>query len=145
MKFLKNRVGFDLAVYKTNSKDQIMPVTLSQSTGYGSMYVNAGEIENKGLELSVNLIPVQIKDFTWNMDINFSTYKNKVLSLYPGIDNLLLGSFQGGVTLNANVGQPYGVLKGTDYTYDANGQKIISASSGLPVKTPTKDLSLIHI
>jgi len=139
MKFLKNRVGFDLAVYKTNSKDQIMPVTLSQSTGYGSMYVNAGEIENKGLELTLNLVPVQMKDFTWNMDINFSTYRNKVLSLYPGIDNLLLGSFQGGVTLNAQVGQPYGVLKGTDYTYDSNGQKIIAANSGLPVKTPTKD------
>ena len=137
MKFLKNRVGFDLAVYKTNSKDQIMPVTLSQTTGYGSVYVNAGEIENKGLELSLNLVPIQTASFKWDMNINFSTYKNKVVSLYPGIRNLLLGSFQGGVTLNAFVGQPYGVLKGTDYTYDANGAKIISATTGLPVKSKT--------
>ncbi len=139
MKFLKDRVGFDLAVYKTNSKDQIMPVTLSQTTGYASMYVNAGEIENKGIELTLNLIPVQAKDFRWNLDFNYAKNVNKVLSLYPGITNLLLGSFQGGVTLNATVGEPYGVLKGTDYTYDPNGAKIINPKNGLPVKTTTKD------
>lgn len=135
MKFFKDRVGFDVAVYKTNSKDQIMPVSLSQTTGYGSRYVNAGEIENKGIEVSLNLVPVQLKSFRWDMNINFSTNKNKVLSLYPGIDNLLLGSFQGGVTLNASKGQPYGVLKGTNYTYDPNGNIIVNASTGLPVKT----------
>jgi outer membrane receptor protein involved in Fe transport len=135
MKFFNNRVGFDLAVYKTNSKDQIMPVTLSQTTGYQYFYVNAGEIQNKGIELSLNLVPLQTKEFRWNMDVNFAKNKNDVLSLYPGIENLLLGSFQGGVTLNAYKGQPYGVLKGTDYTYDANGNKIINATNGLPVKT----------
>ena len=138
MKFLNNRVGFDLAVYKTNSKDQIMPVTLSQTTGYRYMYVNAGEIENKGVELSLNLIPVQTASFKWNMDINFAKNVNKVLSLYPGISNLQLGSFQGNVTLNATVGQPYGVLKGSDYTYDAKGNKIID-SDGLPITSSTAD------
>jgi len=137
MKFLKDRVGLDVAVYKTNSKDQIMPVTLSQTTGYSSMYVNAGEIENKGIEVSLNLVPVQSKSFKWDINVNFSKNKNKVVSLYPGIQNLLLGSFQGGVTLNAFVGEPNGVLKGTDYTYDANGNKIISATTGLPVKSAT--------
>ena len=137
MKFLKNRVGFDLALYKTNSKDQIQAVTLSQTTGYGSLYVNSGEIENKGIELSLNLVPVQLNSFKWNIDVNFALNRNKVLSLYPGVKNLLLGSFQGGVTLNANLGQPNGVLKGTDYTYDANGNTIINAANGLPVKSKT--------
>ena len=138
MKFFNNRAGFDFAVYKTNSKDQIMPVTLSQTTGYNFMMVNAGEIENKGIELSLNLVPVQTASFRWDIDINFAKNTNKVLSLYPGIDNLLLGSFQGGVTLNAYIGQAYGVLKGTDYTYDANGNKIID-SDGLPVTSSTAD------
>jgi TonB-linked SusC/RagA family outer membrane protein len=139
MRFLNNRVGFDLALYKTNSKDQIMPVTLSQTTGYNYMYVNAGEIENKGIELTLNFVPVQTSDFKWSMDVNFAKNQNKVLSLYPGISNLQLGSFQGNVTLNAEVGQPYGVLKGTDYTYDASGNKILSATSGKPIKTATAD------
>ena len=139
MKVLNNRAGFDLALYKTNSKDQIMPVTLSQTTGYNFMMVNAGEIENKGIEVSLNLVPVQTASFRWDIDINFAKNTNKVVSLYPGIDNLLLGSFQGGVTLNAYKGQSYGVLKGTDYTYDANGNKIIDAETGAPVISTTAD------
>jgi TonB-linked SusC/RagA family outer membrane protein len=139
MKFFNNRAGFDLALYKTNSKDQIMPVTLSQTTGYNFEMVNAGELENKGIELSINLVPVQTESFKWNMNLNFAKNTNKVVSLYPGIDNLLLGSFQGGVTLNAYKGQTYGVLKGTDYTYDANGNKIIDEATGAPVISATAD------
>ncbi len=139
MKFFNNRAGFDLALYKTNSKDQIMPVTLSQTAGYQYEMVNAGELENKGIELSINLVPVQTASFKWDMNINFAKNTNKVVSLYPGIENLLIGSFQGGVTDNAYVGQEYGVLKGTDYTYDANGNKIIDAATGAPVITATAD------
>ncbi len=69
--------------------------------------------------------------------MNWATNRSKVLSLYPGISNLLLGSFQGGVTLNATIGEPYGAIKGYDYTYDESGNKIISASSGRPVKSKT--------
>src|SRR5665648_913825 len=128
MKFLKNRVGFDLALYKTNSKDQIQAVTLSQTTGYNFSYVNSGEIENKGIEVSLYLVPVQTNSFKWDINVNFAKNKNKVLSLYPGVKNLLIGTFQGGVTLNANLDQPNGVLKGTDYTYDAGGNIIINLS-----------------
>ena len=145
MSFLNKRVGFDLAVYKTNSMDQIMPVTLSQTTGYNFMYVNAGEIENKGIELTLNGSPVRSKNFSWDINVNFAANRNKVVSLYPGIENLQLGSFQGGVTLNATVGQPYGVLKGKDYTYDANGNVIISASTGLPIKTATATSNLGNV
>jgi len=137
MKFLKNRVGFDLALYKTNSKDQIQAVTLSQTTGYNFLYVNSGEIENKGIEVSLNLVPVQTNSFKWDINVNFAKNKNKVLSLYPGVKNLLIGTFQGGVTLNANLDQPNGVLKGTDYTYDAGGNIIINAANGKPVKSKT--------
>ena len=137
MKFLKNRAGFDLAVYKTNSKDQIMPVTLTQTTGYEFRYVNSGEIENKGIELALNLVPVLTSSFKWDINVNFAKNKNKVISLFPGVSNLLLGGFQGSVTLNATIGQPYGVLEGTDYTFDKNGNKIIDASTGKPVKSTT--------
>ena len=145
MSFLNKRVGFDLAVYKTRSMDQIMDVTLSQTTGYNKMFVNAGEIDNQGIELTLNGSPVRSKNFNWDVNINFATNRNEVVSLYPGVDNLQLGSFQGGVTLNATVGQPYGVLKGKDYTYDANGNMIISASTGLPVKTSTATSNLGNV
>ena len=143
MNFFDSRLGFDLALYKTNSFDQIMAVPISQTSGYAFLNVNAGEIENKGIELSLNGTPVKAGDFRWDININWSKNQNMVVELYSDpvsgnkITNLQLGSFQGGVTLNATEGQPYGVIKGKDYTYDANGNKIISAASGLPVKSTT--------
>lgn len=137
MNFFNGRLGFDLAAYKTNSLDQIMPVPISQTAQYAFLTVNAGEIENKGIELAINATPALRGDFKWDISVNWSKNKNKVLSLYPGIKNLQLGAFQGGVTLNASIGEAYGVLKGFDYTYDASGNKIISAATGLPVKSKT--------
>ena len=137
MYFFNRRIGFDLAAYKTNTTNQILPVKLSQTTGYNQMIVNAGNIENKGIELSLMLTPISTKDFKWDLKFNWSKNRNKVLSLIDGVDNYQLGAFGGNVTLNAQVGQPYGVLLGTDYTYTADGQKIISATTGKPVKTTT--------
>lgn len=127
MKFLKNRVGFDITAYRTLSIDQIMPVSISKATGYDKKYVNAGTIENKGIELSAFAIPVQTGDFSWKLNANFTMNRNKVVELYDGVPNLPLGSFQGGVTLNASIGEPYGVLKGTNFVY-LNGQKVVNAS-----------------
>jgi TonB-linked SusC/RagA family outer membrane protein len=127
MKFMKDRIGFDASVYRTLSIDQILPVSISNSTGYNQKYVNAGTIENKGIELSVFAIPVQFKDASWRIGVNYTINRNKVVELFDGVSNLQIGSFQGGVTLNASVGEPYGVLKGTDFVYN-NGQKVVLPS-----------------
>jgi TonB-linked SusC/RagA family outer membrane protein len=135
--FFKSRFGFDLALYKTNSKDQIMPIPVSQTSGYQFLMVNSGELENKGIELMLKATPVLRSGFRWDIAVNWGLNRSRVLSLYPDISNLLLGSFQGSVTLNAAIGEPYGTLKGSDYTYDGNGNKIISAATGLPIKSTT--------
>jgi len=135
MTFLHKRLGFDLSVYKTNTVNQIMPVAVSRASGYGSKYVNAGEIQNKGIELNVYGTPIQSKDFRWNIIVNWSSNRNKVVRLYEKVHNLQLGSFQGGVTLNATVGQPYGTIEGRDFVYK-NGQKVV-ASNGYYEKTTT--------
>ena len=140
MQFLERRLGFDVAYYKTESEGQIFPVAYSTATGASNQYVNAGTLENKGFEVQMNITPVKTKDFAWDIFVNWSNNKNTVTSLTDGIENLQLGSFQGGVTINAQVGQPYGTIKGTDFTYyTANpvagvvnkvGPKIISATTG---------------
>ena len=134
MKFLRNRLGFDLAYYKTNSVDQIFGVPVTRATGYTSKVLNAGEIENKGVELSLYANPVKIENFSWDVNVNWSKNKNEVVSLEEGIENLQLGSFQGGITINARVGEPYGVIQGTDYTY-LNGERLVDADSGEYLKT----------
>ena len=117
MQFLDRRVGFDVAVYKNENKGEAIAVPFSTATGYSSKYVNAADIQNKGIEVQFNLTPVRTKDFAWDIFVNWSTNKSMVVGLAPGIENLQLNSFQGGVSLNAVVGQPLGIIKGTDFTY----------------------------
>lgn len=129
MMFKDNRIGLDFAVYKNNTIDQILPVSISTATGYSTKYVNSGEIENKGIELSLFATPVKTADFSWDLILNWAKNTNKVLSLYEGVDNLQLGSFQGGISINATVGEPYGVIQGTDFVIDdATGKKVINSS-----------------
>ena len=117
MQFLDRRLGFDVSYYRTLSSGQIFPVAYSAGTGYTSKYVNAGTLENKGFEVQFNVTPLKSKDFQWDIFVNWSNNKNEIVSLTEGIENLQLGSYQGGITINAQVGQPYGAIKGTDFTY----------------------------
>lgn len=128
------RVGLDVSYYKTETEDQITPVPVSNATGFVTTLLNAGTIQNKGLEASLRLVPIQTPDFVWNMNLNWAKNENEVLSLIDGIDNLQLASLQGGISINAAPGQPYGAIRGTDYIYDDAGNKVVN-SSGYYLKT----------
>lgn len=144
MYFLNRRVGFDLALYKVNTIDQILPVKVTSATGYNFKVINAGEIENRGIEFSLNATPVSKENFTWDLSINYAKNINEVVSLTEGLDNLQLGDFQGGVTINAMVGEPYGVIYGTDYTY-LNGEKVVDETNGQYIKTSTSDNAIGNV
>lgn len=136
MAFMQNRLGFDLTYYQTNTLDQILPAAVTTSTGYNSTFVNAGNIENKGFEVSLYGTPIKTADFSWNVNVNFTRNRNLVLSLYNESQNLQLASFQGGVTLNATVGEPYGILKGRTWKY-VNGEKLVKANGRYDMTTTT--------
>jgi TonB-linked SusC/RagA family outer membrane protein len=125
--FLKNRLGFDGSFYHTNSINQIVPTQVSNATGYETKYVNAGNIENQGVELSLFGTPIQTRNFSWDVNLNWTRNRNKVLSLKNGLNNIVLASFQGSVTLNATVGKPYGILESGTYVY-TNGQPTVNAT-----------------
>ena len=129
MTFLKSRLGFDVTYYNAKSVDQILPVAVSTATGYDYEYVNAGVIQNKGVEVTLNLTPVKTKNFQWDMKLNWTKNDNKVISLFgPDSSSVLqLGSFQGGVSVNAVPGQPYGEIRGKDFIY-TNGQRTVKAN-----------------
>ena len=127
MRFSNNRLGFDFSAYNKKSINQIMSVTVSTATGYNSKFVNAGEISNKGVELSLYGEPVRTSDFNWKVNVNWSKNQNEVVSLYGDVNQLQLASVQGGVSINATIGQPYGSIVGYNYVYDANGNKTIGA------------------
>lgn len=135
--FLHNRVGFDLTYYQSRLINQITPITPSAASGFTLFYVNGGTIQNRGLELSVNAIPVKTKDFSWTIWVNWSKNNNKVLYLYGGQPSYTIASYQNSIQLVAETGKSSGILRGTDYQY-LNGQRLIDAN-GYPVKaTNTK-------
>jgi|GraSoiStandDraft_4_1057263.scaffolds.fasta_scaffold00166_19 TonB-linked SusC/RagA family outer membrane protein len=124
MAFLKNRAGFDIAYYQAKTIDQILPLAVSTATGYSSKFLNAGTIDNRGIELTMFGTPIQNKDFSWTINLNWTRNRNKVVELFPGADNLVLATFQGGVSLNATLNQPYGTIRGSNFVY-TNGQKTV--------------------
>jgi TonB-linked SusC/RagA family outer membrane protein len=135
-KFLNSRISMDLSVYKTNSFDQIMPVRISRGSGFNERYVNSGEIENKGIELALTADVIKTNDFTWTLQINWFKNKNKVVSLYEGVQNILLSSAWD-VSTNVVAGQSYGQLRGTDFVY-TNGKKTVGAD-GYYLLSPETD------
>ncbi|MGI4822073.1 MAG: SusC/RagA family TonB-linked outer membrane protein [Janthinobacterium lividum] len=124
--FLNSRLGFEATVYQQNSIDQQIAVNIPASTGYLYRYVNAGNIRNRGIEITAFVSPVQTTDFKWTVNANWTRNENIVQSLYSG-DNLVLATYQQGITSNATVGQAYGSLRGTDFIYDTNGNKVVGA------------------
>lgn len=141
MNMLKNRIGFDVTYFTAKSVNQILPVAVSNATGYDYKFVNAGTMSNKGIEVSLNLTPIKTRDFSWDIRFNWSKIVNKVVTLYSDSAVLQLGSFQGGVTLNAIPGMPFGEIRGDDYTYytsggKSTGQRIVK-SNGWYQKTTT--------
>ena len=133
MKFFKGRLGLDVTYYNQLSKDQIIGLASSSTSGYNYRLINAGEIQNKGIEIALNGRVLQIKDFAWDAGANFSKNTNKVKSLIDGMDYFELEKATWcGVSVGAEVGKNYGSIIGKDFKRTADGQVIINAESGLP-------------
>lgn len=133
MKFFHNRLGLDLTYYNQVSKDQIIALAASASSGYTHRLINAGEIVNKGIEIALNGRVLQYKDFAWDAGLNFSKNINEVKSLVDGMDYFELANATWcGVSVGAEVGKDYGSIMGTDFKRNAEGQVIINAKTGLP-------------
>lgn len=148
MSFFKSRLGFDLTYYSAKTVDQILPVSVSTATGYTRRIVNSGTVQNKGIELSLYGTPVKTRNFQWDVNVNFTRNRNKVTELYTpnggkAIDNIILGSFQGSITVNATLGEAYGSIRGTDYIY-TNGQPTVG-SDGNYLITDKNNISIGNV
>jgi len=146
LSLFQNRLGFDLALYKTNTIDLITPIQVSFATGYTFKYLNAGEMENKGIELGINATPVKTNNVSWVITLNWARNVNQVLSLPEGLQNLPINDgLQGGLTINARVGEPYGALQGTDFVFHPESGRRIVKSNGYYQLSPTSDIVIGNI
>ena len=142
MRFLKNRFGFDVTYYDAVTDDLITPLAVDPATGFLFKLKNAGSMQNKGIEAMVNLVPVRSDNFEWNITWNFAKNENTLLSLNEGAKNYQIQIAPFRVSLNAPVGEAYGQIWGTDFTYDAAGNKVIGAN-GLYVPSQVKSLGSV--
>lgn len=136
--FFKGRVGMDLTYFDRKSKDQIFALDVSATSGYSRAFINAGELQNTGIEAMVYGTPVKTEDFSWNITVNYSKYDSKLNSLTHGLDELVV-SDAGSAWVTATVGKEYGIM----YAYSGydlyNGQKLVGDNgrylrSGEPVE-----------
>lgn len=119
LRFFSNRLGIDVTYYKSNSKDQIIPVPVSNTTGFSTFVTNAGEIENRGFEFIITGSPIRSENFSWDITLNASYNKNEIKSIREGIDEIVLGSQNGyagsTTTIKLLEGEAYGNLFGSSY------------------------------
>jgi hypothetical protein len=131
-RFLKHRLGIDLSYYHSNSFDFLLSGSLAIATGYASQYINAGNIENRGVELQINAWPVSTEEFEWTTTLNFARNINKIIEIssYETRMNIYNGQY-GAITMRE--GESHGELFGQVWKKDEASGKYIVNANGLPV------------
>lgn len=128
-----NRVGLDVSYYKKNAFNQILKIAIPPATGYQYDLINAGNIQNQGWEVALNAIPLKTKDFEWSALLNWSTNKNKIISLTESTKKQILSDNTGlPFQIVAEEGGSYGDIYGTAYERDEQGNIVVGAS-GVPI------------
>ncbi|MBB4079798.1 TonB-linked SusC/RagA family outer membrane protein [Lewinella aquimaris] len=149
LRFLNNRLGIDFTYYNAKSIDQIIPVPVSNATGFSTFVLNAGSMRNSGVELALRGTPISTADLTWNVNLNYTSNKNEVLTIFEGVEDILIGSSFGYAGSSASIrlirGEPYGNIYGRSYArYDPSGdnednlfidysQPLLIGDDGFPV------------
>lgn len=133
LKMFNNRLSIDFTYYNQTSRDQIIRLANSTASSFKESLVNAGKIRNEGIELAINGRALQIKDFAWDLGVNFSKNWNKVLELTDDMDYFQIETAPWmGVSVGAEVGKNFGSIKGRDFLRNADG-KILVNDAGLPM------------
>lgn len=129
---LDDRLGLDVTYYRERTRDQIVPVQVSATTGFTERMLNAGVVSNRGMEVALDATPVRLANgFEWTVQANYTRNRSRVDELYGDLKTLVLGTYYS-VSVEARVGEPYGVMYGRKYVYDSQGRMVLT-SAGLPV------------
>ncbi len=137
LRFFNNRLGIDFSWYKKNATNQIIGLPTSPSSGYGSRTINAGNIQNSGVEVVLTGTPIQTRNWEWNTIINYNKNTNKILELHPELKVYEMAKTSY-VNIVAREGGNYGDLVGRRFERNDKGQ-IIVGENGLPKYGETVD------
>lgn len=123
LQLFDNLLGLDVTYYNNNSRNQIISLPTSDAFGYSYKLINAGKINNKGIEATLTVNPIRQKDWDWTAIANFSKNSNKIITLSEAVNTLQLSNTL--VSLVAKEGDSYGQIMGYDFVYAPDGQKVV--------------------
>lgn len=140
LRFFSDRIGFDYTYFRDDVEDQIFEVPIPASSGFEAELRNAGKLRTSGHEIALNLNPIVTTDFRWDININYTTFKNEVLELAPGVANIYLGGFTTPST-RALQGSTYPSIFGVGYLRDDSGKIVVldnpgNTYHGMPLQDP---------
>ena len=128
--FFNGRIKFDYTFSRQNVKDQIFAVPLAASTGYSDKVTNAGRVHTNAHEIGLGLVPVETRDFSWDVNFNFTKIDNYVDELADGVTSIYLGGFVE-PQIRAGIGDKYPVVYGYDYIRNEDGLVVVD-EDGFP-------------
>lgn len=138
-RLFNNRLGFDFTWYKTNTINQLLVVGLPPASGFSGKYINVGDIENSGIELTINATPVEKSNFSWDAQLNFTQFNNKVIKLDENIKQAFLsGAYGRTAGVLVVEGGSYGDLYAPRWLRDANDNFVVDAN-GRPVQSASEE------
>ena len=129
LKFFNNRLSMEFTAYRNKNTNQIIGLSVPSTSGYSSTLINAGLIQTQGVELHIGATPIRSANgFTWDIDLNLDRNRSKVVELADGLTNIQLGGpTWRTLTVNARVGEQWGVLVGKGFVNNDKGEKVIGA------------------
>lgn len=138
VRFFNDRLGIDVTYYKTNSSNQLLSLSVSPVSGYLSKYLNAGNIQNNGWEITLNANPVKGSRFNWNILLNYARNRGKVISLSEDVkESILLSGFMHLGTVKVAEGGAYGDLYAYGWARNDKGEYLVD-DLGLPIQSELK-------
>ena len=141
LQFFDGRLGFDFTWYKSNTFNQLLSIPLPQASGYTSKFINAGNVQNSGIELTLTATPVRSGDFSWDLAFNFAANNSKVIEISDELTEYTLRNRAWMTTIKVVEGEPYGQIFTKAFERNDEGRILIN-SLGLPVTTPGQTVAM---
>ena len=134
LRLLDNRIGIDFTYYKSNSTDQLFATAVPVASGSASVFKNGADIQNKGVEIILNLTPIKMDNFSWDLDFNFAKNDSKVVKIANGIPTLELAGRNFIRRFRLDEGDTFGGVYSRGFQRDDQGRVIVGAD-GVPLIT----------
>ena len=137
------RLGFEATWYQNNNTNQIIPLTVSPTSGFSTAQVNAGNIQNSGIELSITGTPVLTRDFSWDVSLNWAQNSNKVIELYQNSKTYVYATDRFDTRLEHRVGAEWGMYVSRKFKVDPKTGKTLILSTGQPDYDINQDIGTV--